>query len=273
MRRVLTVWMVATLAFAQSVEAAEDGRKDFIFAGSGTNTLMTEVLVKAFVARHPDIPIKILPGIGSTGGIKAVHKGKIALGLAARPLRGIEQTWNLKVLPYARTVVVFGANPAVPDDNLSAQDVRDIYLGKRSKWSDGSTIIVLAREEGDSGADILMKAIPGFKVILENVWRSGIWRIEYRDGDCNISIAKIKNALGWTDLGSIQIGNHKIKPLKFNGISPTTENMMSGKYPLYKELSFVYQEPLPEPLRKFFAFVKSAEGAEMMRKNGYVAIP
>lgn len=274
MRHVPTVWMVAiTLAFAQSIEASEGGRKELIFAGSGTNTLMTQVLVKAFVDRHPDIPIKVLPGIGSTGGIKAVHKGKIALGLVSRPLRGIEQTWNLKALPYAQTVVVFGANPSVPDDNLSTQDVIDIYFGKRSKWSNGSTIVVLAREEGDSGAEVLMKAIAGFKDIMENVWRSGIWRIEYRDGECNNSIARTKNAMGWTDIGSIQIGNHKIKPLKFNGVSPTTENLISGKYPLYKDLSFVYQEPLPEPLRKFVAFVKSTEGAELIRKNGYVPIP
>ncbi len=274
MRQALAVCIVTmTLAFARPIEAAEDERKELLLAGSGTNTLMTEVLVKAFVDKHPDIPLKVLPSIGSTGGIKAVHRGRIELGLTSRPFRGLERTWNLKALPYARSVVAFGANPAVPDDNLSTQDVIDIYSGKRKKWSNGGTIVVLVREEGDSGAELLMKAIAGFKEILENAWRSGIWRIEYRDVECNNFIARAKNAMGWTDIGSIQIGNHKIKPLKFNGVSPTAENLISGKYPLYKDLSFAYQEPLPEPLRKFVAFVKSTEGAELIRKNGYIPIP
>lgn len=274
MRHALTVGIVAIgLTVSQPIAAQEDGRKEWVLAGSGTNSLITQTLAKAFMDRHPNILMKVIPSIGSTGGIKAVHRGKIALGLASRPFRGIEQTWSLKTRTYARTVVVFGANSAVPDDNLSTQDVIDIYSGKRSKWNNGSTIVVLVREEGDSGAEVLMKAIDGFKDILENAWRSGIWRIEYHDDECNKTIERIKNAVGWTDLGSIQLGNHKIKPLKFNGVSPAAETLVSGKYPLYKELSFVYQEPLPDPLKKFVAFVGSTEGKELILKNGYIPVP
>lgn len=274
MRQVLTVWMAAAvLALSQPAQAQAQDRTEWIVAGSGTNILLTQTLAGAFMEKHPGISIKVLPSIGTTGGIRSVHKGKIMLGLASRPLKGLEQTWNLKVTPYARTALVFGANPSVPDDNLSAQDVMDLYSGKRSKWSNGRKIVVLLREEGDSGAEVLMKALEGFKDILENAWRSGMWRIEYRDAECNKSIERIKDAVGWTDIGSVQLGNHNIKLLKFNGVSPAAETLISGRYPLYKELSFVYREPLPEPLMQFVAFVKSREGAELVRKNGYVTVP
>lgn len=274
MRYILIMWLAVTgLAFSLPLQAQESGPKEWVLGGSGANTLLTEVLAKAFTRKYPDIHIKVLSSIGSSGGIKGVYKGKITLGLVSRPFRGIERTWGLKSLPYARTVIVFGANPSVPDDNLSTKDVLDIYAGKRSKWSDGSRIVVLVREDGDSSAEVLAKTIAGFKDILENAWRSGIWRIEYRDSECNASIGRIRNALGWTDLGSIRLGNHKIKPLKFNGVVPAAESLLSGKYPFYKDLVFVYREPLPEPLRKFTDFVRSEEGTELIRENGYMLVP
>ena len=274
MRNILILWLAVTgLDFSRPLQAGESGTKEWLVGGSGTNTLLTEVLVKAFRVKHPGIRIKVISPIGSTGGIKGVHKEKIALGLVSRPVRETERAWNLKALPYARTVIVFGANPSVQDDELSAKDVLAIYSGKRTGWRNGGRIVVLVREEGDSSAEVLMKAIAGFKGILESAWRSGIWRVEYRDEECNASIERLRNAVGWTDLGSIRLGRHKIKPLKFNGIAPSAENLLSGKYPLYKDLAFVYREPLPEPLREFTAFVRSAEGAELIRKNGYIPVP
>jgi phosphate transport system substrate-binding protein len=274
MRHSLTVWLAAVgLAAAGPTGGRAGDGAELVIAGSGTNVLLTEALVKAFMRRHPGRPLKVLPSIGSTGGIKAVHKGKIAMGLASRPLRGLENTWGLTVRPFARTVVVFGANPSVPDDGLSTRDVTDIYSGRRSTWRDGGRIVVLAREEGDSGAEILIRHVEGFKGVLENVWRSGMWRIEFRDGDCNRSLARIKNAMGWTDLGSVRLGAYKIKTLSFNGVAPTADNLLSGKYPLYKELSFVYQEPLADPLVEFVAFVASPEGRELINESGYIPVP
>lgn len=264
---------VMGLAFSGPLQAAEDGRKAWTIAGSGTNTLLTQVLVKAFREKHPGVNISVLSPMGSSGAFRAVHKEKISLGLITRPPRGIEQTWGLKVLPYARTVIAFGAHPDVPDDGLSTVDVRDIYSGKRKKWSNGAAIVVIAREEGDSSAEVLMKAVADFKDILESVWRSGIWRVEYRDDDCNAAIERLKGSVGWTDLGSIRAGNRRVKPLKFNGAAPTAENLASGKYPLYKELSFLHRGPLPAQLLEFVNFVKSDEGKELIRKYDYIPLP
>lgn len=273
MRRVIILSVVVMcLALFLPFRAQEGGAAEWVLAGSGTNTLLTEVLVKAFMEKNPGVRIKVIPSIGSTGGIKAVHVNKIAVGLASRPFRGLERTWGLKALPYARTVIAFGVNPSVLDDNLSKKDVLDIYSGKRKKWSDGGRIFVLAREEGDSSVEVLSNNISGFKAVIESAWRSGTWRVEYRDSDNNATIERIKDSVGWTDLGSIRIENRKIKPLKYNGVLPTEENQVSGKYPLYKDLFLVYREELPEPLREFVNFVKSGKGAELIRKNGYIPL-
>lgn len=258
---------------AQAVCAQQADRQEWLVAGSGTNTLLTKVLVEAFTDRHPDIRIRVGSSIGSTGGIKAVHAGKIALALTSRPLRTEEQSWNLKSLSYARTAVVFGVNSSVPDGAVSTQDVLDIFAGRRDKWSNGDTIVVVMREEGDSGAELLMNAIPDIRSLFEKAWRAGTWRIEYRDAECNRTLERLKGAIGWSDLGSIRLGGHSIKPLKFDGRLPSAESVASGRYPLYKDLSFVYsEERMPASLRAFVEFVRSGEGEALIRKSGYVPL-
>lgn len=265
--------LVAGIALLPLWSSAESGRTEYVLGGSGTNVPLTRLLVGEFGKSHPEHALKLLSSISSAGGIKAVHKGKIPLGLAGRPLKAMELTWDLTYLPCAKTPLVFGANSSVPDENVSTADVLAVYAGKKTKWKDGSTIVVVLREEGDNGAAILTQALDGFKPILENAWRSGIWRVEYKDDDCNKTLARIKGAFGWTDLGMLSISGYKIKKLNFNGMAPSVENLVSGKYRLYKELAFVYKEPLPEPLKQFLKFVRSPEGAALIRRNGYVAIP
>lgn len=255
-------------SFAQTEEPPA-----YILAGSGTNVYITEVLAKAFMANNPLVKIKVLPSVGSTGGIRAAHKGKINIGLAGRHLREIEKTWNLKVVPYARTLLVFGVNQSVQEDNISSDELKNIYEGTMNKWKDKSSIIVLMREEGDNGAEVLMKHFNWAEEVFKRAWNSGVWRIEYKDEDCNNSIKRIKGSIGWTDLGIIMLKRYSIKILKLNGVEPTFENLTAGRYPLFKELSFVYSGQIEEPLQKFISFVKSRQGAEILRKNGYEPVP
>jgi len=250
---------------------AKEKATEFVVAGSGTNLPLTRLLAKAFMKKYPSIRLVVPESIGSTGGIRAVQKGKISLGLASRPLRDKEKGWKLTLRPYARTIVVFAVHPSVPEENITTEEVLAIYSGKKRKWRNGERIFVISREKGDSGAGLLAKQLAGFGEIIERAWKSGIWRIEYRDYENNESIQRLKNAIGWSDLAAT--AKFKIKPLKFNGIEPTPQNLDPKKYPLYKTLNFVYQEPLNKVLENFLAFVKSSEGASIMVENGYIHIP
>jgi phosphate transport system substrate-binding protein len=188
--------LAAGIALLPLCSSAESGGKEYLLGGSGTNIPLTQLLVKEFGKSHPEHALKVLSSISSAGGIKAAHKDRIQLGLSGRPFKDIERTWNLKYPPYAKTPLVLGVYPSVPDESVSTDEVLAIYAGKKTKWKDGSGIVVVLREEGDNGADILANALSGFKPILENAWRSGIWRTEYKDEDCNKTIERIKGAFG-----------------------------------------------------------------------------
>jgi ABC-type phosphate transport system substrate-binding protein len=107
--------------------AGEAQPKPLIFAGSGTTLAITRILAEAYKGVRPEVTIEVAKSIGSAAGMQAAADGAIAVGLISRPLKEDEKKLGLTVLPYARTVLVIGVHPTVPDDNITFDDLINIY--------------------------------------------------------------------------------------------------------------------------------------------------
>lgn len=243
------------------------GPKEFIIAGSGTNLPITGKLIQVY-EKETGQEIKMPESIGSGGGIKALEKGAIEIALTSRPLKKEEKDKGLKELVYVRVALIIGTHTNVPDDNVSYNDLVEIFLGKKNQWKDGNKIIVLSRNAEDSTNQVLGNQVPGFKEALEDSIRDKRWDIVYSDTDAAEAISKTNNAIGFTDSGFLQVSNHSIKPLKVNGIEPTIENVTNGSYKLYKDLFLVYKAPLSKRGQEFIDFVFSEEGKKVISENG-----
>jgi phosphate transport system substrate-binding protein len=262
---------LAFLILSGPAMAGQTPGTTLVFAGSGTNLPIIRVLAKAFQRTHPGISIDVPASIGSASGIKAAADGAIAIGLISRPLKENEKGLGLEVRNFARTPIIIGVHPSVAEDNVTFEELLDIYRGKKGKWKDGREIVVLTREPGDSSIDALEKEVPGFKGVYEESRQAKRWSILYKDLVMNETLAKTPSAIGLSDLGSVTIEKHAIKPLKVNGVTPTTNNLAGGKYPLYKTLTFVYRkDKLPAGARPFIDFVRSKEGEKILKANGYL---
>lgn len=269
---VVLVPVLAFLVPAWPVMAARAQDTTLVFAGSGTNLPIVRVLAKAFQKKHPGITIEVPASIGSTSGIRAAADGAIAIGLISRQLKENEKGLGLEVVTYAHTPLVIGVHPGVAEENISYADLIDIYRGKKRTWKDGKEIIVLTREPGDSTIEAIISEVPGFRIVYDESQKSKRWATIMKDLEMNQMLAKTSNAIGFSDLGSLTIERHRIKPLRVNGVAPTLRNAQEGKYPLLKPLMFVFpKEKLPPAAREFLAFVRSKEGARLLKTNGYLA--
>lgn len=267
--RFLLSFLFVTCLCCSSGEAAEPVK--MTFAGSGSNLYITTRLAEAFQKKNPKYRIEVPASIGSPGGIRAAADGAIDLGLISRPLRENEKGLGLVVVPYAKTGVVFGVNMSVPDQGMTYQEFISIYRGIKTKWKNGSDIIVLTREPDDSTIAVLLQGVPGFREAYEESQRTRRWSVVLSDQEMNRLLGQTNNALGFSDTGAIVTGKLPIKPLTMNGVEPTPKNIRSGKYPLHKQLAFVYRKDrLSEGAKKFIAFVGSAEGERILMQNGYV---
>ena len=243
----------------------------FLLAGSGTNLPITEKLAEAF-KKKTGTPIEVAKSIGSDGAVKAVSDGTLALGLLSRPLTEIEKNAGLRTVPYAKVGIVFAVHPAVPENNVTFEDILAIHRGEKTLWADNKRILVLIRGMHDSSNQILFGHIPGFAKVIQDSIAQKRWLVMYHDIDMATGLRTKEGSFGHTDTTEIKVRGG-IKALSVNGIEPTADNMRNGKYPLVKELAFVYKGDLSPQSKAFIDFVRSAEGETIIRENGGAATP
>jgi phosphate transport system substrate-binding protein len=278
-KNLITVLFITLAVFAStskgwSQTAAEPvEKKKLIAAGSGVNLGITRLLADDFCRLHPQIVIEVPGSIGTVGAIQAVADGAITFGLISRLLTEEEYGPGLTVKPYAQVALVFGTHPSVTDENITSQDVIEIFKGTKTRWINGQEIIVQARTKGDSGFRVLQACIPGFREVYTESRNANRWTIFFTDQDANRALATTPYALGVTDLGMITTEKLPIKILQFNGIEPKEENMRNGKYPLTRQLFFLYRaDNLPEEAEAFLGFVFSDAGRRILQENRYITI-
>jgi phosphate transport system substrate-binding protein len=264
------VCLIALLCLTPFSAYAND---HLIVGGSGNNLAGIELLARAFHRIHPDVVIDVPASLGSTGGIRAAAEGAVSLGLISRPLRRAERDLGLTVVAYARTAIVIGVNATVPDSEITSGELLDIYAGKKTVWQNGREIIVFLRDAGDSTTDLLKAMIPGFTEVYRESQREKRWITLYTDQDMNKMIVATPYSIGFSDTGSIATEYLPIKILALNGIFPSPKNILEGKYPLVKTLSFVFMESrLSAAAKAFVDFVRSREAARILRQHGYLAV-
>jgi phosphate transport system substrate-binding protein len=272
---VVALALVLTVALAiaappAGVSAGEIPSGSLVLAGCGSNAPILRLLAEGFRRQHPDVVIHV-ETIGSTNGIWTAAAGVFPVGLVSRPLRGSETELGLSVVPYARTALVLAAHPTVADDELSARDLLEIYRGALSSWRSGRAIVLFTREKGDASIQVLGGALPGFRQAYAEAQRTARQTVVYGEQQMHRALMSTPFALGLSDLGTLTIERLPLKALKIDGVSPTIENLASGRYPFVKTLAFVFrEEKLPAEAKRFLAFVKSPEGRRIMTAKGYM---
>ncbi len=242
-------------------------------AGSGSNLPLTRALAEAFESSHPGRHVVVFDSIGSTGGIHAAYDDVVDFGLVSRPLRDSEVALNLVVAPYARVPVVVAVNLGVPDDSISLPELLDIYAGRRPTWSDGTPIVVIQREPGDSGHQAVQDVLPEFATINAAAYREARWRVVDSDQAMQEALSITAGAVGIFDLGAIVLQRLPVKPLRIDDIEPSEASVQSRRYPFSKDLALVSVEPPVGVPAEFLRFIDGEHGRRLMRASGYIPLP
>lgn len=273
MKRICARWGLA-VALAVGALGAFPARAGaeaaLVFAGSGANLDITRLLAQAFVRTHPQVTIEVPPSLGSTGGIKAVANGAVAVGLASRPFTTEERGLGLTYVPYARSPVVMAVHPSVPDDTISAEDLVRIYQGTKTRWRNGREIVVLTRDPGDSAIEVLEREVPGFREAYAESQKARRWRTLFKMQEMDQALARTPEAIGMTSLPS-GVERAGVKVLRIDGVAPTREAVRQGRYRLVRTLAFVFRGGAPSPdALAFMDFARSRTAAPIILEHGHL---
>ena len=183
---------------------------------------------------------------------------------------------TLVCTPIINEAFVFFVNKSNPVDELSIEQLRDIYAGRITNWQevggDDVPIIAYQRSEGSgSQTGLYLHVIPQDEVMPPP--------IEKRIGsmgeivDAVAGYDNAEGAVGYSYLYFItnQHYDDQIKVLKINGIEASKDNVASAKYPMISQACAVYRAGDEEKAAGLIAaWCAGPQGQKLAEEKGYV---
>ncbi len=248
--------------------------------GSDTLVILAQKWAEVYMRTHPQVKIQVTGG-GSGIGFAALQNNTTDIADASRPIKPAERAACIKSFgknPREYKVALDGLSVYVHADNpineLSIPQLQQVFTGKIRNWKQlggpDSPIMVYSRENSSGtyeffkehilkGQDFVSSAqtMPGTAALLQNLSRD-------------------KNGIGY---GGAAYG-HGAKVLKIKkdadspAIEPTEENVVSGKYPIWRYLyNYLSPEKDQGEIAAYLNWIRSAEGQKIVKEVGYYPLP
>ena len=200
-------------------------------------------------------------------GYKAIVDGDTDILFCAAPSEeqkqyAAEQGVELVYVPVGLEGFVFFVNAKNPVDNLTVQQVRDIYAGEITNWADvgGSRRVInpVTRLSG-SGSQSAMERFMGDRPIGAKS------PFAFTGGSIGFSFRYYLNDM---------VGSEQVKMLSLNGIYPSPENIQNGTYPVIAQFYAIYRaDNENENIPLLIDWILSGEGQQIIEECGYVRLP
>ncbi|MDR0622878.1 MAG: phosphate ABC transporter substrate-binding protein [Treponema sp.] len=193
-------------------------------AGSTSVNPLMELLTAEYKKGRAHVSFNI-SATGSGDGIKAVPAETAEIGMSSRELSASEKGTGIDEHLIAIDGIAVIVNPANPLSNLTIDQIRDIYTGAVTDWSQvggrAGKIAVVSREPG-SGTRGAFEEIVKFQDKLVQ----GATEFD-GTGAVIAEISRNADAVGYISLGSV---NSSVKALGVGGVAATTANVVNGSY-------------------------------------------
>ena len=172
-----------------------------------------------------------------------------------------EKDVELVYIPVGLEAFVFFVNKNNPVDNLTVEQVRDIYGGKYKNWADvggaDRAINPVTRMQG-SGSQSAMDAFMGEREIAPKSL------LAFTGGAIGFSFRYYMDGI---------VGNKDVKMLSLNGVYPSAENIRNSSYPIVAQFYAIYRADNDNGnIPVLIDWLLSDEGQEIIEESGYVRI-
>lgn len=231
------------------------------------------LVAKGFEKANQNVKVMVIfPSLGSGGGIKAVAKGLIDIGLSSRSLREEELKLGLSSIKTSKTPSVFVTRKDVPISGLSTGEIAKIYRRETATWPDGKRIRLVLRPKTEIDMLLVKKISPEMSHAVDTALTREGMLVAMTDQDCLDLLAKTPGGLAVSTLTQLVTEKHPLKILSFNGVTPSIETFVDGTYPLFRELYLITKKEPSGLVRKYIDFVRSSPGRKILEEAGNLVI-
>ena len=179
--------------------------------------------------------------------------------------------------PVAREGFVFVVNANNPVDSLTSDQLRKIYSGEITNWSQvgGNNEPILPYQRNtDSGSQNYMTVFMGDTPLLEP--QKEFTAIGM--GGLMDAVAVYDNSAGaigysvYSYAAQMYANANKVKFIAVDGVAPSKTTMADESYPLLSCTYLIYTDKSPESAKKFVERALSDEGQTCVLESGYLPV-
>lgn len=290
MKRIFFIFILSSLFFTScSVNPSSDTTSNSsasYIENKGSDTIVNLALAWAekYQADNPDVRISVTGG-GSGTGIAALINGTVDIANASRQIKQeeIDEAKSNGVDPVehiiARDAIAVIVNPGNPVNQLTLQQLSDIYSGKITNWKEvggeDRPIVKLSRET-NSGTHVYF---------LETVLRLGNAEDETlfsmdtlllpSSEGIIVEVRQNPNAIGYDGLGYVP---HDLKVISIaekeggSYVLPAIPTVNDKSYPIARDL-YMYTNGEPTGVvKEYLDWILSPEAQEIVAELGFVPV-
>jgi phosphate transport system substrate-binding protein len=265
-----TPWFLGAVMLAV-VFAVPAAAATLRMGGTGSATEPLRLIGARFTLKS-GIPVEVVPGLGSAGGISAAAEGVLQLAVSGRALSPSEEARDLtSVLTVCTPYVLASSNPS--PGSFKSDAVAAIYTQTAPKWPDGTPIRIVLRPKAESDNATMIALFPGMDQGLAQTRTRASIPVGSTDQENADLAVQIPGSLIGSTYAQILTEHRALNFVAINGVLPDIGAMESGRYPFAKRLqTIVARRPTPETVA-FLEFLNSPEGVQAMRDSGIVPCP
>lgn len=236
--------------------------------GSTSMEKFANALSESFMEKYPNVTVTA-EFVGSGAGIEAVSNGTADIGNSSRTLKDEEKAGGVaeNIVAIDGIAVVVDAANTVED--LTKQQLSDIYEGKITNWKDAggndSPIVVVGRESGS-----------GTRSAFEELLKlEDMCKYSNELDSTGAVMAKVASTPGAIGYVSLDVLDDTVKAVKLEGAEPTEENIKAGSYFLSRPFVMATKGEISEQndlVKALFDYIYSDEGTEIVKSVGLIAV-
>ncbi|MGC9360633.1 MAG: phosphate ABC transporter substrate-binding protein PstS family protein [Anaerolineae bacterium] len=251
-------------------EAAEESAPEagqISAAGSTTVQPLAQLLGEAFTAQNPDVKIDVQGG-GSSVGVKSAGQGAADIGMASREIKDseLEEYPDLNIFVIAYDGIAAVVHPDVPVDDLTLEQVRDVFAGKITNWSElggpDELIVVVAREEGSGTRAAFEELVMGEELIADTAL------LQSSNGAVRTTVSTTPFSIGFLSFGYL---DESVKALSVDGVAPTVANVKAGSYSVFRPLNMVTNGAPEGVVKAWLDWIQGEVAQAIVVEEGYIA--
>jgi phosphate transport system substrate-binding protein len=240
--------------------------------GSTTVLPIAQKVAEAYMKEHPDVKITISGG-GSGNGIKALIDGSTDIADSSRFIKDKEVKLAVEngryPVPFAVAYdcIVPVVHPSNSVENITMQQLKDIYMGKIKNWREiggpDRPVVVISRDTSSGTYEVWHT-----KVLKEERVFPGAL-LQASNGVVQ-AVSNNKNAIGYIGLGYVE---ENVKALTVNNVRGSEESTLNGTFPISRPL-FMFTSGWPEgdTLNFINYVIHPQKGQEYVSEVGFVPL-